>query len=93
MLGLPRVTHAMADTMSEVTIGYPRSPLNGPGLHGGPQPGERVAPVAGQRPVGSGGAPLFTLFAAPGPETEALTRRFAGLLDPRAGVVKALIEA
>lgn len=82
MLGLPRVTHAMADTMSEVTIGYPHSPLNGPGLHDGPRPGERVAPVAGQRPVGSGAAPLFALFAAPGPESEELTRRFAGLLDP-----------
>ncbi len=83
MLGLPRVTHAVADTMSEVAIHYPESPLNGPGLHDGPKPGERVAPVAGQRPVGSGGAPLFTLFAACGPETEALTRRFGGrLLDP-----------
>ena len=82
MLGLPRVTHAMADTMSEVTIGYPHSPLNGPGLHDGPRPGERVAPVAGQRPVGSGGAPVFTLFAARGPETAELICRFAGLLDP-----------
>ena len=82
MLGQPHVTHAVAGTMSEVTIGYPHSPLNGPGLHDGPKPGERVAPVAGQRPVGSGNVPLFTLFAARGPETEALTRRFAELLDP-----------
>ena len=82
MLGLPRVAHAVADTMSEVAIHYPESPLNGPGLHDGPKPGERVAPVAGQRPVGSGDAPLFALFAARGPEAEALIRRFGGLLDP-----------
>ena len=82
VLGLPRVTHAVAGTMSEVAIHYPESPLNGPGLHDGPQPGERVAPVAGQRPVGSGDTPLFGLLAERGPETEELTRRFAGLLDP-----------
>ena len=82
VLGLPRVTHAVADTMSEVAIGYPHSPLNGSGLHGGPRPGERVAPVAGERPVGTGDTPRFALFAAPGPETEALLRRFPGLLDP-----------
>ena len=82
MLGLPPVAHAVADTMSEVTIGYPHSPLNGPGLRGGPPPGERVAPVAGQRPAGSGGGPLFALFAAPGRETRELLRRFPDLLDP-----------
>ncbi|MFO1047538.1 MAG: hypothetical protein U1E52_06535 [Geminicoccaceae bacterium] len=81
LLGLPRVAHGIADTMSEVAIHYPASPLNGPGLLDGPRPGERVAPVAGQRPVGSGPAPLFALFAERGPETEDLTRRFAGLLD------------
>ena len=36
MLGLPPVQHAFADTMTEVTIGYPKSPLNGPCL--GPTP-------------------------------------------------------
>jgi hypothetical protein len=56
MLGLVPVQHAFADTMTEVTIGYPDSPLNGPSLDGaGPRPGERVVPVSGQTPVGSGG--------------------------------------
>ena len=64
MLGLSPVQHAFADTMTEVTIGYPESPLNGPSLGGaGPKPGERVVPVAGQVPVGSGGTPRFALFA------------------------------
>ena len=54
MLGLSPVQHAFADTMTEVTIGYPKSPLNGPSLGGaGPKPGERVVPIAGQVPVGS----------------------------------------
>ena len=82
MLGLPRATQAIADTMSEVRIAYPHSPLNGPGLLDGPRPGERVAPVPGERPLGSGNVPLFTLFAANGPATEELVRRFPTLLDP-----------
>ncbi len=82
MLGLRPVQHAIADTMTEVTIGYPRSPLNGPSQAGaGPKPGERVVPVAGQVPVGSGSTPRFALFADTTAAAE-LVRRFEGLLDP-----------
>ncbi len=83
MLGFSAVQHAVADTMTEVTIGYPGSLLNGPGLPGGPKPGERVMPVAGERPVGAGDRPLFALFAAPGPQATELLGRFDGLLDPQ----------
>lgn len=82
VLGLSPVQHTMANTMTEVSIGYPDSPLNGPAEGGaGPKPGERVPPVAGQVPVGSGTSPLFALF---GEKTKAtsLVARFAGLLDP-----------
>jgi 2-polyprenyl-6-methoxyphenol hydroxylase-like FAD-dependent oxidoreductase len=82
LLGMPPMAHAVADNMSETTIGYPHSPLNGPELHHGPKPGERVAPIAGQRPVGAADAPLFTLFAASRPGKGALTRRSSNLLDP-----------
>jgi 2-polyprenyl-6-methoxyphenol hydroxylase-like FAD-dependent oxidoreductase len=83
MLGLSPVQHALADTMTEVTIGYPESPLNGPSLGGaGPKPGERVIPIAGQVPVGSGGTPLLALFAEKTDSTADLVRRFQGLLDP-----------
>jgi hypothetical protein len=69
--------------MTEVTIGYPNSPLNGPSLDGaGPKPGERVVPVAGQTLVGSGDAPLFALFAQRTTATDDLLARFEGLLDP-----------
>lgn len=83
MLGLSPVQHAFADTMTEVSIGYPDSPLNGPSLMGTrPKPGERVVPVDGQAPVGSGGTPLFALFAKKTAATANLVSRFASLLDP-----------
>jgi 2-polyprenyl-6-methoxyphenol hydroxylase-like FAD-dependent oxidoreductase len=82
MFGLAPVQHAFAANMSEVTIGYPKSPLNGPALGKGPKPGERVTPVAGQKSVGSGSAPQFALFAAQSPAIAQLVKKFARLLDP-----------
>jgi 2-polyprenyl-6-methoxyphenol hydroxylase-like FAD-dependent oxidoreductase len=83
MLGLSPVQHAFAATMTQVSIGYPDSPLNGPSLGGsGPKPGERAVPSAGQVPAGSDATPLFALFAEPNPATTDLTRRFGGVLDP-----------
>ena len=65
ILGISPAQHAFADAMTEVTISYPRSPLNGPSLPGaGPKPGQRVGPLSGQVPVGAGSAPRFALFAA-----------------------------
>jgi hypothetical protein len=65
LFGFEPVRQAMANTMSEVSIGYKHSPLNGPSAHGvsGPAPGKRVLPVVGQVPVGSGDRPRFALFA------------------------------
>jgi len=85
LFGLPAVQHAFADAMTEIAIGYPESPLNGPGLHGGagPKPGERVVPASGEVPVGSGGEPLFALFAKQDAATADLVTRFKGVLDPQ----------
>jgi hypothetical protein len=82
VLGLTPLQQAFANNMTQVSVGYPHTPLNGPGLRGGPASGERVAPVAGQRPAGSGDTPRFVLFAAPTAATSDLLRRFEGLLDP-----------
>jgi 2-polyprenyl-6-methoxyphenol hydroxylase-like FAD-dependent oxidoreductase len=83
MLGLSPVQHAFADTMTEVAIGYAKSPLNGPSLGGaGPKSGGRVVPIAGRVPVGSGDMPRFALFTEQTPATAGLMRRFEGLLDP-----------
>jgi hypothetical protein len=82
MFGIASVQHAFADTMTEVTIGYPKSPLNGPCLAGvGPKPGQRVGPLLGRVPVGAGSAPRFALFAANTTATADLVGRFPGLLD------------
>jgi hypothetical protein len=81
-LGLAPVQRALADTMSEVSIGYPNSPLNGPALADGPQPGARIVPVAGQPPVGSGAVPRFVLFAPENARVAELIQQHANLLDP-----------
>ena len=67
--------------MTEVSIGYPASPLNGSSLRGVPAPGERVVPAADQIPAGAGGAPLFALFAERTPAVADLLRQLGGLLD------------
>ena len=81
VLGMPRFTRGVADTMSEVAIHYAESPLNGPHTHAGARPGERIAPVAGQTPVGSGDAPKFVLCADRTETLAALTARFSDLVD------------
>ena len=63
MLGLAPVQHALADRMSEVTVGYSKVSFNGAALSGGPKPGAKVAPLTGQIPVGAGKSPRFGLFA------------------------------
>ena len=83
MLGVPSVTHAMADTMSEVVVHYAESPLNGPHLHGGPQPGERIRPVDSEKPFGAGSVPLFALCADEATAAETLVDRFGDLVDPQ----------
>jgi 2-polyprenyl-6-methoxyphenol hydroxylase-like FAD-dependent oxidoreductase len=83
LLGLTPIQHAFADNMSEVSIGYPHSPLNGPAkAPAGPKPGERVVPVNGQKPVGSGDTPRFALTAATTPATSELVAQFGQVLDP-----------
>ena len=80
-LGFSPVKQAFADTMSETSIGYPTTPLNGPALHLHPKPGERVMPVAGELPAGSGPMPRFALFAAQTPAATGLVTRHPSLVD------------
>jgi hypothetical protein len=81
LLGLAPVQHALAANMSEITIGYPSSPLNGPALGKGPKPGQRVAPVVSQKPIGSGSTPQFSLIAVPTAATARLVKTFEGLVS------------
>jgi 2-polyprenyl-6-methoxyphenol hydroxylase-like FAD-dependent oxidoreductase len=86
LFGLSPVRRRMADTMAEISIGYPDSPLNGPSAHGlgGPAPGERAPPVPGQMPVGSGDKPRFALFAMPNQSVSDLLQVHPHLLEPTA---------
>src|SRR5258708_7958491 len=67
LFGLAPVRRAMVDTMTEVSIGYHDSPLNGghAGHLPGPGPGERMPPVVAQPPIGAGHTPRFALCADP----------------------------
>jgi hypothetical protein len=86
MLGLTTFQHAFAGNMTMVTVGYPDSPLNGPSLHGGgPKPGHRLPPIAGQIAPGSGARPKFALFAEPSPAIAALVEEFGALVDAKVG--------
>jgi 2-polyprenyl-6-methoxyphenol hydroxylase-like FAD-dependent oxidoreductase len=82
LFGLAPVRDAMANVMTEISIGYSGSPLNGPGGLDGPAPGQRVAPIVGQSPVGAGGDPRFALFAAPGGGAARLLGDYRALLEP-----------
>jgi hypothetical protein len=86
LFGLAPLRRAMAETLAEVSIGYRHSPLNGPGVHsvGGSEPGARVAPVAGQTPIGAGEAPRFALFAEPDDAVIRLIQDHGDLLEPAA---------
>ena len=50
--------------------------------NGAPTPGERVAPVAGAVPIGSGATPRFALFAVREPEVDRLLQDYKALLEP-----------
>lgn len=80
VLGMPRFTHGVADTMAEVAIHYADSPLNGPHVRTGPRPGERIAPVVGQTPIGSGDVPRFVLCADRSETVLALPAKYPDLV-------------
>ncbi|MCE9604854.1 MAG: FAD-dependent monooxygenase [Planctomycetia bacterium] len=84
MLGLAPVRSAIVNTMTEVSIGYDAGPLNGAAAHGlgGPTPGERMVPIAGQTPIGAGSQARFALCAEPTDDVYRLVKQFPELLDP-----------
>jgi 2-polyprenyl-6-methoxyphenol hydroxylase-like FAD-dependent oxidoreductase len=82
VFGLAPVRRAMASAVTEISIGYPHSPLNGPAHHTHPAPGERMPPQPGEAPIGAGTTPRFALFAAPGEAVTALLRQCSELLEP-----------
>jgi 2-polyprenyl-6-methoxyphenol hydroxylase-like FAD-dependent oxidoreductase len=85
IFGLSPVKKKMADVLTEVSIGYPRSPLNAGCEYsgGGPREGER-APVDVDNPcVGAGDTPRFALYADGGDgRGSALIEKHSNLLEP-----------
>ena len=79
ILGFADAQHAMADRLSETTIGYPESPLNlGANFPGGPAPGQRIIDAA---PFGAGDRPRFALMAKDGDEARETLRDYGALLE------------
>jgi 2-polyprenyl-6-methoxyphenol hydroxylase-like FAD-dependent oxidoreductase len=65
VFGLSPVRKKVAEVLTEVSIGYPESQLNGKGMHhsGGPAEGERAPIRDDEPPIGAGDSPRFALFA------------------------------
>jgi 2-polyprenyl-6-methoxyphenol hydroxylase-like FAD-dependent oxidoreductase len=85
-LGLAPVQHAVVDNMSQVSVGYPESPMNGR-RHGSfhPAPGQRMAPISGAPPFGAGSEPRFTVLALPSPAVAGVLSSFPKLLNEAPG--------
>lgn len=90
ILGLQPVQHAVAETMTELSTGYPESPLNGPSAHSATGAGKRMRPLAGETPYGAGDTPRFTLRAGPAAgASPAFSHRLADSVirpDPAPGI-------
>ena len=82
ILGMSPARKFAAQLASELSIGYPHSPLNAHGKGPGPHPGER-APINGQEsPVGAGDAPRFVIFGEGEGVPAELRSCFGGLVEP-----------
>jgi 2-polyprenyl-6-methoxyphenol hydroxylase-like FAD-dependent oxidoreductase len=83
LFGLSPVKRAVTNQMSELSIGYPSSPLTRAEGHGhsGPAAGGRAPVSATGYRVGSGDRPRFMLFAVADGGSAALLARRADLLE------------
>ena len=65
IFGLSPVRKKLADVLTELSIGYPKSPMNGGGeyMGDGPKEGDRAPVDAGSSCVGAGDTPRFALYA------------------------------
>jgi 2-polyprenyl-6-methoxyphenol hydroxylase-like FAD-dependent oxidoreductase len=84
VFGLSPVRTTMANKLSELSIGYPKSPLTQTNQHHHPDPapGDRAPILDAASPVGAGKMPRFALFA----ETDvgnALIERHPDLLEQK----------
>jgi 2-polyprenyl-6-methoxyphenol hydroxylase-like FAD-dependent oxidoreductase len=86
LLGFYPVRHIAADTLSELAIGYPKSPLtvDAGHHHGGPAAGARAPIHNNDEPIGAGNRPRFAFCSAPAEEASRLITRYPQLLEANA---------
>jgi 2-polyprenyl-6-methoxyphenol hydroxylase-like FAD-dependent oxidoreductase len=83
-LGFTAVQNAFANTMTQVAVGYPESPLNGPDIaHDDYKAGQRFRPALEGMPAGAGRAPRFELFSASNDVVKELPPALAKLVNSR----------
>jgi 2-polyprenyl-6-methoxyphenol hydroxylase-like FAD-dependent oxidoreductase len=88
VLGVSQVQHRISNSLTELEIAYPHSPLTvtgllAPGAGDLPKAGERwPIAVTGTAPIGAGNIPRFALIAD-GPAASGVVNRFAGLAELR----------
>jgi 2-polyprenyl-6-methoxyphenol hydroxylase-like FAD-dependent oxidoreductase len=84
MFGLAPVQSGFADTMTEITVGYPRSPLNGPDIAGDDcKAGQRYRPGVEVAPETPGAPARFSLFSASGDTAKALPAPLTFFIDAK----------
>jgi 2-polyprenyl-6-methoxyphenol hydroxylase-like FAD-dependent oxidoreductase len=82
VLGLAPVRKFAANVMSELSVGYPHTPLNKEAAHQEPLPGHRAPIREGEAPVGAGDAARFAVFAAQDGMPDGLLEKHSGILEP-----------
>jgi 2-polyprenyl-6-methoxyphenol hydroxylase-like FAD-dependent oxidoreductase len=82
--GLSPVQKKVANFLTELSIDYPKSPLNGGGEYRGkgPKEGERAPIDLSRPPVGAGDTPRFVVFGEGGEGWPPLIAQYADLLEP-----------
>jgi hypothetical protein len=91
IFGIKTVHENMANEMTELSIGYPKSPLNmqGAKLESGPRAGQRAPIRPPEMCIGSGSSPRFALFAETDDNAKELLAKYPKLLET---VVRAPFE-
>ncbi len=86
VFGLSPFRRTLANTLTELAIDYPESPLTQRGRHShsGPAAGERAPVRDADHPVGAGNTPRFALFAPAGAASARLIAGYPDLLEPEA---------
>jgi 2-polyprenyl-6-methoxyphenol hydroxylase-like FAD-dependent oxidoreductase len=84
VFGLSPVRRLAADTLTELSIGYPNSPLtiSHPHFHHGPSAGDRAPIRESEIPVSTGNTPRFAVFAKADQACPQFLALYSALVEP-----------